>query len=122
VRLEGSPDDDQSVTVSSSAPRRRFDIHHLRKERPGAWRSVRVKNALVTSDRLRVRVPVAFDAVEISGTTARRDVAVELRRYDGAKVVTRKLTQQRVPARRALRMGPADWERLSRSKIEQVLA
>ena len=122
VRLEGSADDDQSVTVSSSAPRRRFDIHHLRHDRPGAWRSVRIKNVLVTSDRLRVHAPLAFDAIEISGTTARRDVDVELRRYDGAKVVTRKLAQQRVPARRALRMAPADWERLSRSKIEQVLA
>ena len=69
-----------------------------------------------------MHAPVAFDAVEISGTTARRDVDVELRRYDGAKVVTRKLAQQRVPAGRALRMAPADWERLSRSKVEQVLA
>lgn len=121
VRLEGSADDDQSVTVSSSAPRRRFDIHHLRYDTPGAWRSVRIKNALVTSDRLRVHAPLAFDAIEISGTTGRRDVDVELRRYDGTKVATRKLAQQRVPARRALRMAPANWERLSRTKIEQML-
>jgi hypothetical protein len=122
VRLEGSPDDDQSVVVRTGAPRRRFDIHHLRQGAPGDWRSVRVRNALVTNDRLRIHASVAFDAVEISGTTARREVDVELRRYDGGKVATRNLAKQRVPAGRALRMAPTDWERLSRSKVEQVLA
>jgi len=121
VRVEGSRDDDQSVVVSTGAPRRRFDIHHLRHDAPGSWRSVRVRNALVTNDRLRVHAPVAFDALEISGTTARRAVDVELRRYDGGKVATRKLAQQHVPPGRALRMAPADWARLSRSKVEQVL-
>jgi len=106
----------------TGAPRRRFDIHHLRQDAPEAWRSVRVRNALITNDRLRVHAPVTFDAVEISGTTARRDVDIELRHYDGSKVATRNLAKQRVPAGRALRMAPADWERLSRSKVEQVLA
>ena len=81
-----------------------------------------VKNALVTSDRLRVYAPVAFDAVEISGTTARRDVDVELRRYDGSKVARRNLAQQRVPAGRALRMAPPTGSDSARSKVDQVLA
>jgi len=106
--------------VSTGAPRRRFDVHHLRCDAPGAWRSVRVRNALVTTDRLKVHAPVALDAVEISGTTARRDIDVELRRYDGGTLAKRNLAKQRVPAVQALRIAP-DWERLSRSKVERVL-
>jgi hypothetical protein len=106
VRLEGSRDDDQSLMVSTGATRRHFDIHHLRHDAPSTWRSIRVRNALVTSDRLRVHAPVAFDAVEISGTTARRDVDVELRRYDGDKVTTRNLPKRRVPAGGGLTHGP----------------
>ena len=58
-----------SRSCQNQAPRRRFDIHHLRRDASGGWRSVRVKNALVTGDQLRVYAPVEFDAVEISGTT-----------------------------------------------------
>ena len=122
IRVEGSPEDDQAIAVQTGASRRRFDIHHLRQDASKAWRSVKVQNALVTDDQLRVHAPVAFDAVEISGTTARRDVDVQLRRHDGSKVATRNLSQQRVPAGRALRMAPADWERLSRSSVSQMLA
>jgi hypothetical protein len=122
VRLEGSPGDAQSVEVSTRAPRRRFDIHHLRQDSPGAWRSVNVQNALVTTDRLRVHAPVAFDVVEISGTAARRDADIIFSRYDGGKVARRNLASQHVPPGRALRMAPTDWARLSRSKVEQVLA
>lgn len=122
MRLEGSRADDQSVVVSTSASGRHFDIHHLRQDTPSTWRSVRVCNALVTSDRLRVYAPLAFDGAEISGTTSQRDVDVELRRYDGAKVSTRKLAQQRVPTGRALRIAPTNWQRLSRANVEQVLA
>ena len=122
IRVEGSPHDDQAIAVQTGASRRRFDIHHLRQDASRAWRSVKVQNALVTDDQLRVHAPVAFDAVEISGTTARRDVDVQLRRHDGSKLATRNLSQQRVPAGRALRMAPADWERLSRSSVSQTLA
>jgi hypothetical protein len=120
VRLQGSFDDHQAIVVSTRAPRRRFDIHHLRQGSPGAWRSVRVRNALVTSDHLRVHAPRAFDVVEISGTTARRDLDVELGRYAGGKVARRTLSQP-VPAGKALRIAPTDWDRLSRAKIERVL-
>jgi hypothetical protein len=120
VRLQGSFDDHQAIVVSTRAPRRRFDIHHLRQGSPGAWRSVRVRNALVTSDQLRVHAPRAFDVVEISGTTARRDLDVELGRYAGGKVARRTLSQP-VPAGKALRIAPTDWDRLSRAKIEQLL-
>jgi hypothetical protein len=121
VHLEGSADDDQSVAMSTSAPRRRYDVHHLRCDKPGAWRSVKVRNALVTTDQLRVHAPGAIGAVEISGSTTRRDVDIELRRYDGGTFAKRNLAQQQVPAGGALRTVP-DWERLTRSKVGQVLA
>jgi hypothetical protein len=121
VRLEGSFDNDQSVTLSTSAPRRRFDIHHLRHDTADAWRSVRVRNALVTTDRLQVHAPVAFDTVEVSGSTARRYIDIELRRFDGGTLTKRNLARQRVPAGETLRTAP-NWERLARSKVHQVLS
>lgn len=120
VRVEGSADDAQSVVVSTKAERRQFDIHHLRHDGPDTWRSVRVRNALVTQDRLEVRAPVAFDQVEISGTTARRGVDVELRRYDGT-LATRRAPDQRIPAGRALRLAPSTWDRLSRARVETAV-
>jgi hypothetical protein len=122
IRLAGSADEAQSVVVSTRAARRRFDVHHLRHDGPDAWRSVAVRNAVVTQDRLEVRAPVAFDLVEIAGTTARRDVDVELRRFGEGKVTTRRAPGQRIPAGRSLRLAPSSWERLSRAKLEQVLS
>jgi hypothetical protein len=113
LRLEHSPGDDQSIAISSGAARRRFDIHHLRCEAPGAWRSVRVRNAVITSDRLQVLAPAASGGIEISGT-ARRDVDVEFKRYDGFDVARCNFTRLRVPAGRALQVTPADWKSLSR--------
>ena len=121
IRLEGSADDAQSIVVSTGADRREFDIHHLRQGGPQDWRSVKVRNAVVTEDRLQVSAPVAFDAIEISGTTARREFDVEHRRYGDGNVATRLAPGQEVPAGRALLMAPSSWEGLSRAKVEQVL-
>lgn len=121
VRLEGSRDDDQSVVVSTGAPRRRFNIHHLRCETPGTWRSIRVPNVSISTDRLKVHAPVKLDTVEISGTTTRRNIDLELRRYDGGTLAKRTLTQQRVPAGQVFRMAP-DWVRLTRAKIGRAPA
>jgi len=121
VRLEGSADDAQSIVVSTGADSRQFDIHHLRQEGPQAWRSVKVRNAVVTEDKLQVRAPLAFDTLEISGTTARRDVDVELRRYGDGKLTTRLAPGQEVPAGRSVQLAPSSWERLSRARVEQVV-
>jgi hypothetical protein len=121
LRLAGSPDDAQSVAVATRASRR-VDIHHLRQEAPQAWRSLRVRGALIDDDRLRVDAPAAFDAVEVSGTTARPRLDIELRRYDGEGVVRRRLAPRGIPAGRTLRVAPADWDRLSGGKIGQTLA
>ena len=118
VRLEGSADDAQSVTVSTSAPQRHFSIHHLRQNSAQAWRSVRLRDTVVSDHQLRVTAPVAFDAVEVSGTTAPLDAAIELRRYDDGKVTKGKLAQQNIPAGRALRVAPSDWNRLPDTKLE----
>ena len=113
IRLEHLVGDDHSITVSSEAARRHFDIHHLRCEGKGAWKSVRVRNELVANDRLRVLTPTASGGVEISGTT-RREVDIEFNRYDGVKGSRCNLTGQRILAGRALQVAPADWQPLSR--------
>jgi hypothetical protein len=70
---------------------------------------------------LKVHAPAKFDTVEISGTTTRRDVDVELRYYAGGTLAKRNLTQQRVPAGQVLHLAP-DWGRLSRAKVGHALA
>ena len=82
---------------------------------------MKVRNAVVTEDKLQVRAPVAFDVVEISGTTARRDVDVELRRYGDGKLTTRLAPGREVPAGRAVQMAPSSWERLSRAKVDTAV-
>ncbi|MBC7784557.1 MAG: hypothetical protein H7144_12030, partial [Burkholderiales bacterium] len=82
------------------------------------WRSVRLRDVRITADRLRLHAPDSFDEVEISGTTARRVVDVELRRYDGERLARRTIAAQTVPAGRAVRLAPHDWTKLARSKVD----
>ena len=81
-----------------------------------------MRNVVVTKDRLQVRAPVGFDVVEISGTSERRDVDIELRRYGDGRLTTRRAPGREVPPGGTLRLAPTSWERLSRAKVEQVLA
>jgi hypothetical protein len=120
IVLGGSADDPQSVVLSTRAARRQFDIHCLRQDAPGAWRSARLRNAVVTKGSLAVRAPLDFDAVEISGTSARRDVDVELRRYGDGRLATRRAPGRLAVGGRAIRMAPTSWDRLSRAKVEQL--
>jgi hypothetical protein len=113
VRLEHLAGNDHSITVSSKAAQRHFDLHHLRCEARGAWKSVRVRNELAANNRLRVLMPIASGDVEISGTE-RHDFDIEFKRYDGVYGARCSLTGQRIPAGRTLRVSPADWQPLSR--------
>ncbi|MEI6363602.1 MAG: hypothetical protein WCP95_15900 [Actinomycetes bacterium] len=122
IVLGGSADDQQEVVVSTGAARRQFDIHCLRQESPGVWRSARLRNAVVTKGSLAVRAPLGFDAVEISGTNARRDVDFELRRFGDGRLATRRATGRLAVGGSAIRMAPTSWDRLSRAKVEQLLA
>jgi hypothetical protein len=81
-----------------------------------------VRHAVVVKDRLAVRAPVAFDVVEISGTTERSGVEVELSRYGDGKLDTHHATTTRVPAGRTLRLVPSSWERLPHAKVEEQLS
>ncbi|MEO8751297.1 MAG: hypothetical protein ABI624_01330 [Casimicrobiaceae bacterium] len=119
VRLStGEAGGGHDVEVSTGAPSRHFDIHHLRHEGGVEWRSVRLRDVRITADRLRLHAPVSFSEVEISGTTARRDLDVELRRYDGEHLTRRTIAAQTVPAGRAVRLAPNDWTKLARGKVD----
>ena len=123
VRLStGDGGSGHQVEVSTGAPSRRYDIHHLQHDGGTEWRSVRLRDAQITADRLRVYAPVAFEEVEISGTTAQRDIDVELRRYDGGRLVRRTIASQTVPAGRAVRISPNDWTKLARGKVGTTVA
>ena len=116
VRIQASPSDDQSLEVTTSAGRRRFNIHHLRYHGP-AWRSATVDGAAIGAEHhMSVHAPMAFDHVEISGPAAIHPVNVVFRRYDGDQLTTRRLPKQRASRGDSLRLAP-DWERLSRAKV-----
>lgn len=116
VRLS-TVDGGHEIEVSTGAPSRRFDVHHLRYGGGTEWRSVRLRNVRITVDRLRLHAPAGFEEVEISGTTARREVNVELHRYDGERVARRAVVAQEIPTGRAVQLAPSDWTRLARGKI-----
>jgi hypothetical protein len=116
LRLQGSPGDHQSVVLTSSAPGRSVTVHHLR-DHGSSWRSATV-NATIGIDPITTHAPVAFDSVTVSGTPSRKPVDVVLRHSDRAKVTTRALVAQRVPKAQTLRLAPADWTKLARTKID----
>ena len=107
------------VEVSTGAPSRRFDVHHLRHEGGAEWRSVRLRDVRITA--------VAFCACNAPVSIRRggdlrddgvvRDVNVELRRYDGERLARRAVAAQKIPTGRAVQLAPSDWTRLARGKI-----
>lgn len=82
---------------------------------------MRLRDVRITTDRLRVPAPVSFDDVEISGATARLYVDVELRRYDGERLMRRTLAAQTVPTGRAVRLARHDWSKLARGKVDSTV-
>ena len=76
------------------------------------------KTGVIDPDRLRLHAPVSFDEVEISGTTARRKVNVELRSYDGERLARRTIAAQTVPEGRAVHLTPNNWTKLAHGKVD----
>jgi hypothetical protein len=121
VLIAGSDTDDQVLEMRSDATGRRADIHHLRPEAGGDWRSVAVRNARVTRDGLRVHASAELDGVEVSSAARAHDVDLEFRQYRDRNLTRRRVAGHRIPSGRAVRLAPADWDRLSRTKIDQIL-
>jgi len=118
VRLStGDASGGHAVEVSTEAPSRRFDIHHLRREGGAEWRSVRLRDVQITADLLRLYAPVSFDEVEISAIT-RRDIDVEFLRYDGERLARCITAAQTVQEGRTVHLAPNDWTNLARGKLD----
>jgi hypothetical protein len=121
VLIEGSGANDQVLEMRSDATGRRADIHHLRLEAGGDWRSVAVSNARVTRDGLRVHAGAELDGVDVSSAARAHEVDLEFRQYRDKNLTRRRFAGQRIPSGRAFRLAPADWDRLTRTKIDQIL-
>lgn len=122
VRLSTGNASGHEVEVSTGAPSRLFDIHHLRHEIGAEWRSVRLRDVRITADHLRLQTPVSFGEVEISGTTARCNFDVEFSRFDGEGLARQTIASQTVPAGRSLQLAPEDWTKLARVKLESKVS
>jgi hypothetical protein len=122
VVVGGSGTDDQVLELRSTAAGRRADIRHLRPDADGGWRGVAVRNARVTRGGLRVHAPAELDRVEVSSTARADDVDLEFHQYRDRKLSRRRVSGQRIPSGRPVRLAPADWDRLPRTKIDETLA
>lgn len=105
VRLEAT-DAARTVEVTTLAARRSFTVRQVRAEDTGRWDAVTVRDATVTDDMLRVRVPDAGGAVEVLTGRARRDVGIEFERFRSRRLTVSSLDPQRTPADGILRATP----------------
>lgn len=115
VRLEG-PEVGSAVEVRTSATRRRFDVRHVRVTGADEWRGVQVRNALVTDDAVRVRVPDDVEAVDVSGSKAGREVDLEFQRFRRNRLSASTVPAQRLSSDGALRAAAEAWTAVPKAR------
>jgi hypothetical protein len=114
IRLDGAGAD-LDLSIRTGAARRRFDVRYVKAERPGRWKGVRVRNALVTDDVVRVRVPASATSVAVSAEDKPREVGIEFERGRGKRLSTSTLGALRLPAGKVLIAKPGKWTTVRRS-------
>jgi hypothetical protein len=108
IRVERTADS-HTVELRTSARSRRFDVRHVHQSEAGAWAGVRVHDALVTDDALRVELARAGDAARLSGARARRKVDVEFERFRDGTLSSSTLEGRRFDRGRSLVAVPERW-------------
>jgi len=120
-RIEGSAGDSQALEIHTDGEKRPFEIHQLREDGAGDWRSIRIRNARITKADLRVQTHGKLRAVEVSSRKEKQEFDVEFRQYRSKKLASRSVGGHRVPAGKAVRVAPADWNALKKTDIERSL-
>ncbi len=115
IRLDGVGAD-VNLAIRTGAARRRFDVRYVKAETAGRWQGVRVRNALVTDDVVRVRVPAGGTSVEVSAGDKPREVDVEFERGRGKRLSTSTLGSQRLPGGKVLVAEPGKWTAVRTTK------
>lgn len=113
IRLDGAGAQ-LDLSIRTGAARRRFDVRHVRADGPGRWHGVRVRNALVTDDEVRVRVPATATSVAVSGEDKARKVDIEFERGRGRRLSTSTLGEQRLAPGKVLVAEPGRWTAVRR--------
>jgi hypothetical protein len=117
VRLHTSFEGEQTVEIETRATQRNVGMQHLRQDEPGAWKGIQLQQTIAPRDHLRVRVPLAFDTVDVSSTGNPRDIDVEFLRHDGEHLESRRSIARDILTGKTLRLAPTDWEGLERARI-----
>ncbi|GAA4352620.1 hypothetical protein [Microbacterium rhizosphaerae] len=84
-----------ALELRTSARSRRFDVRHVHQPEPGVWAGVRVQDALVTDDAVRVELAATADSARLSGAHARRKVDLVFERFSDGRLSSSTLTGAR---------------------------
>lgn len=119
VRLSTSVDGEQTVDVETQTTQREVGMQHLRADRPGTWKGIRLNDTIDAGDRLQMRAPVSLETVDLTTAGRARDINVEFLRHDGEHIERKQSTTQEIPTGATLRLVPTDWERLNRARVAE---
>ena len=115
IRLEDFTGDAQALEIQSDGTKRRFHIHQLRTEAgEGDWRSLQVRNALITKGDLRIQVSPGFDAAEISCRHGTRQFDLEFSQYRSKTLKKHDAGRRKVSSRKAIIITSKDWNAAER--------
>jgi hypothetical protein len=104
-------DDEGGLTfeAQTAGSRRLFDFRHVRDGGGGDWRGVRVGNAHITRDAIRLRLPASGHAVQLSADKARRDINIAFEQRLGTTLKESILEPCRCAAGGTRLAEPAKW-------------
>ena len=118
VRVDSFAGTHQAVDLASDAADRVMSVRQLRREgRDRDWRSVHVRNARLTGDRVRIRTVDSLDAVEVVASTARTAFDVEFQRFRAGKLEGTQSRRHVATPDDAARLRPEDWDSIAGSEV-----
>lgn len=109
IRIEDFTGDYQAVEIQTDGTSRRFRVNQLRAENgEGDWRSLEVRNALLSKADMRVQASPGFESAEVSTRRGARQFDFEFQQYRSKVHERQETPRQRVSAGKPVRLAPRD--------------
>lgn len=119
IHVEDFTGDSQAVELHTDGEKRHFHIHQLRADNiDGDWRSIHVRDALVSKADLRVQTLGGLDAVEVSSLQEKKEFSLEFRRYYSNTLSQHSAGPHKVAAGKAVHLTPGDWNTLEHTVVK----
>ena len=119
IHIDDFTGDSQAVELHTDGEKRLFHIHQLRTENiDGDWRSIHVRDALVSKADLRVQTLGGLDAVEVSSLQKKKEFSLEFRQYYSKTLSQHNAGRHKVAAGKAVHLAPKDWSTLEHTVVK----